>query len=554
MTLHDNLFNVVPMIVIPYITKEPSREKAFTEEMEKASILCLSEVKRKKPSVLRESGEETECIAKLHYPLWAIPWRKKCILVDGLGLASTTMSHNQIPSVQDFTENLKSSYISFSLFKKTLVEHDHIFDEFSSAEKVEMKALISDSSVLESFSSLIEQSKSQGEISETDVVMVSNVHGKVEIENTSKDFIHEWQRIQTDIDGLGFALRVLKEETDNHKEKASKEIELIKGDYDNKISIVKKEVDKKIMQLDKEKKKEVEKAEKLVDKELKKFDVEKRRFNQKLNELRHSLDITLTQKRVQKHKYPKRSTTRIDNRISLFQEKIRQVNSELHRIMDMQKKSRIRGQQEIRRIEERHRGLVAKEMEKIKVLEQSKNLEISKKKDEIGEIEALAKKIEAQINNLISQKVKDRETLDGMMFQLEAEEPLLIAIPFYVVQYKLGEKARIDLYQPMTAASYEGILKRIQKALFSFSLESRMQILLSPRSSSLNTVIFSNLQKGLKIDLALKEQILKLAYSANLFVQTGFKDQVFKGLAELESEGWLNSKEKENILSIVMHD
>jgi len=542
------------MIVIPYITKEPSREKDFTEEMEKAAILCLSEVKRKKPSVIREIGEKTECITKLHYPLWAIPWRKKCILVDGLGLASTTMSHNKIPSVQDFTENLKRSCTSFSLFNKTLVEHKHMFDGFSSAEKVELKALISESSVLESLSTLIDQSKLQGEISETDVVMVSNVYGKVEIENTTKNFIHEWQRIQTDIDGLSFALRVLREETDNHKEKASKEIELIKGDYENKISIVKKEVDKKIIQLDKEKKKEVEKAEKLVDKEFKKFDVEKRRFNQKLNELRHSLDITLTQKRVQKHRYPKRSTTRIDNRISLLQEKIRQVNSELHRIMDMQGKSRIRGQQEIRRIEERYLGLVAKEMEKIKVLEQSKNLEMSKKKDEIGEIKVLAQKIESQINNLVSQKVKDRETLDGMMLRLETEEPLLVAVPFYVVQYRLGEKARIDLYQPMTAASYEGILKRIQKALFSFSLEARMQLLLSPRSSNLNTVIFSNLQKSLKIDLALKEQILKLAFSANLFVQTGFRDQVSRGLAELESEGWINSKEKENILSIVMHD
>jgi len=81
-----------------------------------------------------------------------------------------------------------------------------------------------------------------------------------------------------------------------------------------------------------------------------------------------------------------------------------------------------------------------------------------------------------------------------------------------------------------------------------------MQLLLSPQSSNLNTVIFSNLQKGIQADLALKEQILKLTFSGNLFVQTGFKDQVFRGLAELESEGWLNLKEKENILSIVMHD
>jgi hypothetical protein len=542
------------MIVIPYSVKELSREKAFTQEMERAAILCLSEVKRRKPSILRGSAEETEYIAKLNYPLWAVPWRGKCIVADGLGLVSTTISYNQIPSVLDFTENLKRSSTSFSIFKKTLEENEHAFEGFASAEKVELNGMISDNSTLEALSHFIDQAKPQKEVPETAVVAVPIAYDEKKVENITEHFLNKWQRLQTDVGGLRFALQVLREETEHHREKASVELELIWGSYENRISEVKKDVDKKVRQLDKEKVKESATAEKLIEKQIRRLDSEKKKLHQRNNELKRSLDAILIQKKVQKRKYPKRSTTRIDNKIFLFQERIKQVNSEFRHITDLQEQSRNKGQQELKRIEERYLNLAAKEMEKLEILEQSRNLEMTGKRKELKETEDFSSKIEGQIENLIGQKNKDMKTLENMTIQLEAEETLLIWIPFYVIQYRLLEKTRTDLYPPMTVASYEGILKRIQKAIFSFSLEARMQLLLNPRSPNLNETIFTNLQKRLSTDSTLKEQVTEAAFSVNLLAQPGFREQIDKGLAELESEGWLNSKEKENILSIVIHE
>jgi hypothetical protein len=540
------------MIVTPFVIEEPSREKAFTQEMEKAAIICLSEIKRKKPSLLRGSAEEIECIAKLGYPLWAVPWNERCVVVDGFGLTSTTLSYDQIPRVQDFAEDLERSNTSFSLFKKTLEKHEHMFERFSLAEKVELKALVSDSSILDALSYFIDRCEPKNELLETDVAVVPETYDRAKSENVTGNLLHEWQRIQTDIDGLRFALKILEEEIGHHKEKASIELDLIWGSYERRISEIRKVVEKKVKLFEKKRMKETARAERLIEKEIEKLVIEEKKVRKKANGLHHSLEMILAQKRIQKHNYPKRSTTRIDNRISLSQEKIEQLNSEIHRILDLQEKARINGRQQLGQIEGKFQNLAAKETEKLEILEHSRNIEMSKKTNEIKGTEDLSLKIEAQICNLITQKVKDAETLENMTLTLKADESLLISIPFYFIQYRLRETTRIDLYPPMTAASYEGIMRKIQKAVLTFSLESRMQLLLTPRSTALNEAFFSNLQKCLSKNVDLKEQITRAAYSANILTKPELKGQIVKGLAELESEGWLSLKEKENILSNVM--
>jgi hypothetical protein len=545
---------MLPMIIIQYVIEEPNREKVFTQEMEKAAILCFSETKRRKQSILRGLAEETQYIVKQNYFLQAVPWRGRYIVIDGLNISSTIFSYNKIPSVQNFTEDLKSSSTSFSLFKKNLKKHERTFEDFTSDMKVELKAIISDSSALDALNHIITQSQPQKDMPETNIVTAPIMYDRININTITENFEHEWQKLQADVSGLRFANQVLREETDHHKEKNSVELNLIWGSYENRIFDAKKDVDKKVSQLKKEMENESAKVENLIEKEKKELDIERRKARQKVNELKRSLDAIVTQKRIQKHKYPKRSTTRIDNRISIYQDRIAQANSEFHHISDLYEQIQENGRQELEQIKNRYQNLTVKEMEKLEILEQSRNLEMAGKRKDLKEVEDLSLKIGGQIDNLITKKGKDIETFEKMTLRFEAIEPLSICIPYYAIQYRLGEKTRIDLYPPMKVASYEGIMKRIQKAIFSFSLEARMQLLLSPRLPDLNSTIFDNLQKCLSSDLTLKEQIMKDAATTNLLTQPDFKKQIIKGLAELESEGWLNSKEKENILSIVMHD
>jgi hypothetical protein len=78
-----------------------------------------------------------------------------------------------------------------------------------------------------------------------------------------------------------------------------------------------------------------------------------------------------------------------------------------------------------------------------------------------------------------------------------------------------------------------------------------MQLLMTPRSKNLDEAFFSNLEKCLLKNVDLKAQITGAAHSVNLLIRPELKEHITKGLTELETEGWLSSKEKENIQSIV---
>ncbi len=86
---------------------------------------------------------------------------------------------------------------------------------------MELKALVSDSSILDALSHFIDRCEPKNELLETDVAVVPETYDRAKSENVTGNLLHEWQRIQTDIDGLRFALKILEEEIGHHKEKAS---------------------------------------------------------------------------------------------------------------------------------------------------------------------------------------------------------------------------------------------------------------------------------------------------------------------------------------------
>jgi len=547
----NSLRNGMTALSVPYVVDEPGRGTPFTLEMEKAAILCLSEAKRRKPTILRRESEELVYISKLHYPLWFVPWRSRCIAVDGLGLSSTTVSHSRAPNVLNFTEDLKKSASSFDLFRRTLKKHARTFMRFSSVKDVVLDAVVGDASVLKVLSSIIEQAMMREETVSGTVLAPPEFHSKV-AEQKANSLISEWLSLEEEVDGFKYALQVLNEEMERHKEKVTKEIEMIWEEYGERISEMKKAVEKRIRQLKREEEREIKKATRLAEKKLAKLVAEEKKLRQKIVRLEQSLEEKRRKRKAQKRRYPKRSTTRIDNTIRTYREKITGLNLELRKVLARQETARKEEEQTLRQIEESYLHTAAKEMEKIEILEKGRNLEVSKEREKLQEAEDTASKIESQIKNLIQRKTESLRNLENRTMPFEAEKTFLVGIPFYAVQYKSRRKTRVDVYPPVKASSYEGTLRRIQIAVLSFSLESRLQHLLSPRSTELDAAFFTNLKERLNTDVALKELLSQVAEPNNLLAHPSFRDDVAKGLDALEEEGWLSEKEKENILSIYM--
>jgi hypothetical protein len=481
--------------------------------------------------------------------LWGIPWKNRCIIVDSLGASSVVVTHNKIPSVLDFTENFKESSFSFTLFKKILKKHSQTFGRFLSTKEEVMKGVIAEVSVLKSLSNLLNHAKTVNEQSRYDIILFPTKLLMKEAEEKADSLVKKWERLQSEVEALQYALEVLKGETEHHKEKALIEIEQMWRDYEKRIFENKRLVNKRIIKLIKKKEKETERAVKLHEKRVRETSSEEKKIRQKIEKLKHSMREQLKKRKVQRRKYPKKSTTRIDKTIEKHQGKIGDLTKQ-NRNFSKLKKETLREQEEfLKRIERKYLSAATKEMEKLEIIEQSRNLEISEKRKKIKEIEEALSVIEAQIKQLTEQKTNNMKTLEEWTLPFQIQETVLIGIPFYLIQYKSPRKKRTDIYPPVTVTTYDGIIKRIRRAI-SFNLETRIQLLLNPRSPELNQEIFGNLNKSLETSPALREEVSEIANLRSFLKLPNFKEEVIRGMIKLEDESWLNNKEKENILSI----
>jgi len=537
------------ILLLPYLIEETEGKGACPIEMERAAILCLSEAKRKKPGILTGRSEKISCISKLYYPLWGVPWNGRCIVIDGLDMLSSRIKHNVIPDVLMFIEDLNRSSSSFTLFLEVLKQHSRTFQRFASSRESHLKGIVSKSLILKSLPTILNEAEKISEEGNR-AVFVPPIISVEKAEEKAQDFIEQWNLLNSEVDSLHYAIEVLDEKTEHHKEKISAEIDEIHGDYDSRISRTKRLVDRKVKSLVKEKKKTESKVEKACRRKLERLLKERDRLKLKVDRLNSSLREAENRRKRQVRRYPKRSTTRIDNMIAKYRGEIRILKEKIAEIARMEADIRKETRKKLEEIEEKYQALIAEELEKLKILEEARKLEISEKSKIISRIDQASSSIESQLRELIAEKIKEMDELENMAIPAELEETSLIGIPFYLVIFESPKRERVEIYPPMVASSSTGTMQKIRRMFFSFSLESRMGLMLNPRFPELNKEIFLNLERKVKSNFSFREIIFERARSNNLLGSPDFMHSVAEGIEELEREGWINHNERLNIMEM----
>ena len=538
------------VFLVPYLTEESERENPFTAEMERAAILCLSEAKRKKAGILSGRSERISCIAKLCYPLWAVPWDDRCIIIDGLDMTSSSIRRNELPDVLKFTEDLNRSSPSLDLFLKSLKRHSQTFKGFKSSKRIDFRGIVDKAPILESLTTIFREAVKIGGEDGSDVVFVPLIISQEQAEEKARRLIEQWDFLNSEIDSLLYAIEVLSGETEHHKGKISREIEEIRRDYDSRISHTKKLVDRKVKSLVKEKEKAKSRVENTSQRRLEKIIREKSRLKERIERFNSSLREAVETRRRQKSKYPKRSTTRIDNKIAKYRNEIQMLREKISELERLESKTRRETLRRLKEIEERYRIMIAEELEKLEILEEARKLEISEKSELISRIDRASSTIESQIRGLIAEKTEELKKLENKTVPFEIEETSLIGIPFYLAIFESPKRVRAEIYPPMVAKSYTSALQRIKRMFFSFSLESRMELLLNPRFPELNREIFLNLEKRIRSSISFRETIFETGKSNNLLESSNFASSIAEGIGWLEREGWIGRDEGQRIMKM----
>jgi hypothetical protein len=534
-----------PSIRLNYVKEDGERETPFSENMESAAMACLAEAERRKTSrFLGGEAENLRILCKLYYPVWAIPWKDRCLLVDGMGIVSGSFIHQVLPDVENFTEQLRRSTKVEELFRSVLRSHGETFAKFPSQTQASIAGFIDDRELLSDMMEFIEDKPKTVDASAANVAhptlarisRAKAVEIKEEIETYHDD-------IKSEVAGLHFAKQTLNAETKMHEEKLQRELKLIQERHSARISEIQEEAEKRIKELDEELMEKIDEIDAIHKQEERKRLDEKRRQEKALLGLEQNKSEYEKRKEARMQKGDTVGAARWDVRLRNTQNQVNALKKRIRAISNSIKKSEKATRKTKKDIDRTHRKATDKERKRVIEAENLRNSEVEKKEGEIKELNHESLSIISKIEDLAKQKEEHSSKIKETTVSWHPKTTTLIRVPYYLAKYVAGENPRYFLHPPARVEAHKGLMTRIRKAFKSRSLKSRIGMLMKPRSKSLER-LFETLEKTVNEDAKIQDHIDTLAKSCNMLSSPTFKEGVLKGLQELEVEGWIKPEEK----------
>jgi len=536
-------------LVLPYVVEDVDRKKSFTNDMEVATTLCLAEARRKKLGILGASPEKISFISKLYYPLWAFPWENGCLITDGLGTLSYTVVHMKLPDVILFVEDIEKSTTVRELYRSTLKSHAQTFKDFIAAVPISMDSIVADKGLLSTILEYVKQGAPLKEgATEPPVSTPLKLNEEAALEKAQK-IIDYWRQIRSEIRSLEYAINLLDEQTRFHESKILREMEQIQEMYKGEILRIKPIVEKIVDRLTTERDTKILKVMKATERKLKALLKDRDMHERKLRRLERSRADFEKRRKTRRRRGDKRGEAYWNRELRKCQDQISKIQGEMQEVSQLIEHTRKEGEVAVKTLHENYQTMIDRERKRIVELEDSRDSVVGLKQREIEELRSEASPIISLIGQLLEQKRLHASKLQEITISWKPGEVTLIHVPFYLIRYEAEAKSRYQVYPPVVAMGYEGILKKVQRTLRSFSLESRIKLLLRPRARALKETLASVFIQKMKEDKAFEEIIYDMGCSNSLFNIPNFREMLSRGMEELKNEGWVSPEEKDAILS-----
>lgn len=531
------------ILAVPWALSEPLRPRPFTELMEAASILCLVHSGRRRPKILKSRAETLSYLSKLHYPFWAIHHAEGSLIIDGLGLLSHTVRNLGIPDIKSFAEELSRASVDFNLYRKTINTYYEAFRDFEATFEANIPSLVGDLEILRAIGELL-SGKSCSKFQQPEGTPTALLKiGETEAFETAKRFTNVYMDILSEIRALQYAIRVVKEEMELHREKILTEVSEIEQQYNMQLNELRPIVNARIEQLRTQMDSRMKKIMATQEKRLKAALKGQEKLGREMMRLESRIGSCLAKRRALRRK----DTSYLEATIEISQKRMKEISERIKVISKIAETIRSEGDIRVRAIKDEYDGKIGKERNKIGVLEASRDAETSKLRKRIEELEGQTSSMRASLAQLTDKKKQAIAELEGIRVPVKVGEPTSICIPFYAAKYKAEEGENLRIFPLVLAAKHEGLGLRLRRAV-KMSLESRIRLLLSPRSELLEKKVFGVFERSLREDAALREVIDRNAEQSNLLMLDSFKGMAVEGSRELVEEGWIEEKEREEIL------
>jgi len=533
-----NVTQPTAKFLLPFTVPVKDREEIFSNDMERAAILCLAESERGKGEgfILKKPTEKLIFVAEICYPVWLVPWRGRSLLFEGFGVETHTLTYDVLPDIKAFISDIQGSAEKREAYSAFLSDALTYFQDFTGQEEKTIEGLITNPEFLRDFVSYF-QDANEVQKPVLDKAFLSPTIDETTISSFIQDLLNLRTTLREDIENLRESMKILSVTTREHVKAIHEEIREIRDKFDKEIAALKPSILEKVQQIKK------------------KYDAKIAEFSQKFDKQLHSLH----KEHVKLEKTRKDVTTRIDSceakiescklskdetselkwkqELENYKKELSNLEKEIKdadkRIEDAESTKKV----EISKIRSECNEQVEAAMTELRELESSRDAKIQMSQQEIDSLEDRASTIIGQINKLVELKRAALNELEEMGISQRQIGYALAYLPVYLACYQTELKNRYVLYPPSVAGSM-GILTRFKRVFGVAKIKS----LLQPRSKPL-TSLLNKLITVIEHNPVFEKEINDAGVQANILRTKESCERTKIGLERLRDEGWISESE-----------
>lgn len=513
----------------------------FSSDTEAASIFCLVEERRKKKGFLSSGEEKNTALLQTNYPVYAIKWRDRCILFDGLGTISENVTHRDIIDLNKFEKDL-SNISKVGQLREFLTKNTKTFNQFTGNRKMKINNIISNHVLLSEITDFIKKSSLKTPTKDTAVIF--RVDNQV-IQQTVSEFENLMKQVEQEIESLEKVNKILRSSTD-------KAIQEIQNDKNKDIEIFNQEwsklkpiIDEKINEIQKKQSEEIQNITDVLNKEIDVLKEEKQKYEKEIRKRTRLEEETISEKKtlsqhgdlVGEQYWNKEALRNKDIIADVFT----LIKTDVYSIEKIQ----FRYDATLKRLREKFEDQIEKAQDQLNNIESKHNASIDMKDLIINEFEHRYTLMSAQISGQCESKLKDKEKLIEMTTSWNPNENCVILVPLYLAKNEMMNKTRYDVFAPSIVKSYTTFKK--SKRTFA-GLETKISNLLSPMGQEYSEFFTKNFRDLMTNNKKFEDVIIEVSEKTNLFKKSDRGKLFSDGFNCLKKEGWLDNQEYKRML------
>ena len=534
----EKLQSKVTQFILPFSALSENRKEQFTEEMEKATIFCFSEIERAKGGglILKQPVEKPAFIAEICYPFWLISWSKFNLLFDGLSAKAHNLTYTVIANVKTFMENVERSSKTLETYMVFLSDNVNYFQTPTTEKQMVIKSLVTDPNFLNEFDSYLSEAE-QVETSSPDMVTLSPAIDETTISSITLELENLKSEFEEDLDDLYKNMKLLNKTTRNFVKTINSKIKTIEEEFGREIKKQESIITPKVNRLNEEYDEQITKLtndfeKRLLPAQKEKVKLEKTK-EQTLNKTERckieaktcatNKDVVGERKWKEKANESKKELSEIEAEIRALEGKMKEIDE--NKTLETFK---LRSEWEAN-VKEAKKDLLE--------LGSSRDAKTQVHSQEIEKLEKLTSSIIGQIGKMAKIREAKLAEFEKLGIMQKQKKNVLVYIPFYLICYQSQSKRRYVSFSPSIANSIS-FLAKLKGALG----KAKVKQLLTPRFKTITTFL-NKFPAFIEQDAVFEREINEAGEKTDMLKTNVIREQIGNGFKSLKEEGWFSEKE-----------